>query len=187
MEEDALGATLAPLIRDIWRDSMRTFRAISSLVVISAVMGTGYLVQSSEDRINDLEDRVLRLEATVEVLANGAPAESSSETLHDLVGVFIEAARSRDGTACGSFYPAGTIVFLSDWAGNVLGTGELGAGEIIESTLCAQPFAFTDIPEREGNTFNVERRVAGSAYEFSFADMEAADWEIVVRFRYISD
>ncbi len=155
--------------------------------LLSVMLGAGVLgvlSQSTEDRISDLEDRMLRLEATVAAMAEDGPTADSGTELQEVTGLYIERPERISGTSCTNFYPAGTAVILSDVDGNVLDTGELGEGELLDDGLCGQPFTFEDIPESPLYTFNVERRAIGSAYEITLEEMEENNWEIEVYSRY---
>lgn len=163
-------------------------RRISALAfALPLLLGAGYfgsMYQSTEDRFNDLEGRVARLEATVAALSGEEGASADEPETHVLSGVYIERPEQIDGAACSNFYPEGTKVFLTDWTGEVLGSGELGVGTVIEDGLCAQSFRIDGVPERDGYTVNFERRTPGSAYEFTLEELQANDWAIEVRSRY---
>lgn len=140
--------------------------------------------KSTEEQLASLELRVSVLEATVEALTEGNDVASTQDSLHTLSGDYIERPESISGQSCSNFYPAGTTVFLSDWNGDVVGTGKLGDGRLVHDGLCAQPFEISNVPESNGYVVNFERRVAGSAYEFTLEDVREHDWYIEVISRY---
>lgn len=173
----------------------RGIRYYVSVVVllVLAIAGTTYLhssgvdathLKTTEDRLDDLELRITVLEATVAALADGGETSSGQSSTHTLSGAYIERPERISGNKCTNFYPTGTTVFLSDWEGEVIDTSKLGAGSVIEDGLCSQPFEIDDVPDHDGYTINFERRVAGSAYEFTLEDLRASNWDIEVRSRY---
>lgn len=155
--------------------------------MLSLMLGAGVisvLSQSTEDRVSDLENRVLRLEATVEALSEDSSTSDDHTELHEVTGLYIERPEITVGDLCVNAYPEGTIVILSDVQGNVLDTGKLGEGELLSNGMCGQSFTFENIPESLLYTFNVERRAIGSAYEITLEEMEKSDWDIEVYSRY---
>ena len=166
------------------KQGIRRYVAIIG-VLVPLFVGATYL-QPTGDRLDGLELRVTVLEATVATLAEakgtGNPADQS--TTNTLTGAYIERPESIAGDQCTNYYPEGTNVFLTDWEGQVLGTGKLGAGSVVEDGLCAQPFQIDDVPEREGYVVYFNRRAPGSAYEFTLEDMQANNWNIEVHSRY---
>lgn len=163
----------------------RKTSAVSFLLSLMLGAGVfGVLSQSTEDRISELEDRVLRLEATVEALSEYGGTSSDSEELHEVTGLYIERPEITAGNVCVNAYPEGTTVILSDVQGNVLDTGELGEGKLLSDGMCGQSFTFEGIPESDLYTFNVERRAIGSAYEITLEEMEESDWDIEIYSRY---
>jgi hypothetical protein len=167
------------------RHRKKTFVLTFGPIVAGVVLYAGFM-QSTDERLVDLEDRVLRLEATVSVLAQASQPVPTEQTaaLHTITGVYLERPEQITGSECNTFYPTGTTVFLSDWDGQVLGTSELGDGVLGPSGLCSQPFDFTGIPDSPGYVFNIDRRVSGSAYEFTFEQLQESDWVMEVRSRY---
>lgn len=172
---------------------MRTF-TIALLVVV--LLGIGFYAgiqiasvdatqgETVDDRVSNLEVRVTLLEATVEAMASGDAEESDSSDTHKVTGEYIERPEAVDGQTCTNFYDSGTTVFLADFDGEVLGTGKLGAGSLLNNGLCSQPFEIKDVPERPGYVVSFERRAVGSSYEFTLEDVQGNDWHIEVVSRY---
>jgi hypothetical protein len=129
------------------RHRKKTFVLTFGPIVAGFVLYAGFM-QSTDERLVDLEDRVLRLEATVSVLAQASQPVPTEQTaaLHTITGVYLERPEQITGSECNTFYPTGTTVFLSDWDGQVLGTSELGDGVLGATSIAAFPAARMSSP-----------------------------------------
>jgi hypothetical protein len=151
-------------------------------LLVSGVWWNAGSQDNYDQRLTELEARVTLLEATVEALSGGPPTASSTAT-HTVKGTVTllrgegtywerTSATGCEGIGNARRYMEGTRVWVDDWEGNEVATGELSAGRAT-SAGCTWRFSF-EVPELDTYVFNV----VGQEVSQDRSDLERSGWEI---------
>lgn len=170
----------------------RILGGTSAVMLCVMVMLAVWSPASSQDdyaeRIADLETRVTLLEATVAAIQEAPVSTPVAETF-TIEGTFVLTGRSGDDYFISTFSGdclgkggfddiyAGAQVRVTDEAGALLGVGELEDGPDEES--CDFTFS-VDVP-RAGFYMVAAGHAGREGPSFSFADMEANDWQVALQ------
>jgi hypothetical protein len=191
--------TLAPVTiessaasKSKWETVMRHFRALAFVVVVIAAVFAIYQPATSQDRtgerLDELEQRVADLEATVAVLtvSTTPPSNTGEELVYTIQGEFSLSGSSGDEfsirngrcTGLGGFDDiyVGAQVRVTDESGALLGLGTLEDDP--DSRRCDFVFV-VEVPE--ARFYMVAAGHAGrQGPSYSFEEMEANDWEVAL-------
>ena len=163
-------------------------------LVLSAPAGYAlqeFTLEEAQTRIERLEARVASLEATIAAGKSATPEASKTHNISDTVVLeraqqfSIEGFADEEvGALCSgeagfSDIRGGAMVRALDEAGNIVGSGSLNPGELVDiGFLLGCEFSWSiEVKDAEFYVFEIANRGGPS---FSRADLEATDWMVAL-------